>query len=95
MSSENSEYNQSSNELKERVPFRFHRVQKKRKPCAFCADKNFKITLKESLRLRKYISERAKILPRRVTGMCAEHQRHVALLVKRARNLALLPYTGN
>jgi len=96
MSSENNEYsNQNSDEQKERVPFHFRRVQRKKKPCAFCADKNFKINLKEPLRLRKYISERAKILPRRVTGTCAEHQRYVALMIKRARNLALLPYIGN
>ena len=94
MSYENNERsNQAVNDQKERSPFR--RILKKRKPCAFCIDRHLKIDLKESMRLRRYISERGKILPRRITGMCAEHQRHVALAIKRARNLALLPYTGN
>jgi small subunit ribosomal protein S18 len=65
--------------------------QKRRKQCAFCVDRAKKIDYKESLRLRRYISERAKILPRRATGMCAKHQRVLALAIKRARILALLP----
>ncbi len=65
--------------------------QRRRKQCAFCVDKAKKIDYKESLRLRRYISERAKILPRRATGMCAKHQRVLALAIKRARILALLP----
>lgn len=65
--------------------------QRKRKQCPFCVDKAKKINYKEAMRLRRYISERAKILPRRATGMCAAHQRVLALAIKRARILALLP----
>jgi len=67
---------------------------KKRKPCPYCVDKSNKIDYKEIMRLRKYISERAKILPRRMTGMCARHQRFLNVAIKRARFLALLPCTG-
>ena len=66
---------------------------RKRKVCQFCADKALKIDYKDVARLKKYISERGKILPRRVTGTCARHQRMVTTAIKRARNLALLPYT--
>lgn len=65
--------------------------QKRRKQCPFCVDKTTKIDYKEAMRLKRYISERAKILPRRATGMCAAHQRVLALAIKRARFLALLP----
>lgn len=65
----------------------------KRKVCSFCVDKIDHIDYKDSARLRRYLSERGKILPRRVTGTCAKHQRMVTTAIKRARNLALLPYT--
>ena len=61
----------------------------------FCADKIAEIDYKDTARLRKCISERAKILPRRVTGTCAKHQRQVAVAVKRARQAALLPYVSD
>ncbi|MBN2239328.1 MAG: 30S ribosomal protein S18 [Dehalococcoidales bacterium] len=64
----------------------------KRKVCVFCADKNTKINYKDPDKLRNYISDRAKIVPRRRTGTCAKHQRSLAVAVKRARHLALLPY---
>lgn len=64
----------------------------KRKVCAFCADKNAVIDYKDINRLRRYISERGKILPRRMTGTCAKHQRELAIAIKRARVVALLPY---
>ncbi len=66
----------------------------KKKVCAFCADKNLVIDYKDSDKLKKYVSEKGKILPRRVTGLCAKHQREITLAVKRARHIALLPYTA-
>ena len=66
----------------------------KKKVCSFCTDKNATcIDYKDYNRLRRFISERAKILPRRITGTCAEHQRQLTTAIKRARYLALLPYT--
>ena len=67
----------------------------RKKVCTFCTDKNLAIDYKEPLKLRRYISERAKILPRRVTGTCARHQRALTTAIKRARYLALLPYTND
>ncbi len=64
----------------------------KPKVCAFCAEK-IEIDYKDVSRLRKYISDRGKIEPRRRSGVCAKHQRRLALAIKRARFLALLPYT--
>ena len=68
---------------------------RRKKVCQFCADKIAEIDYKDTARLRKCISERAKILPRRVTGTCAKHQRQVAVAVKRARQAALLPYVSD
>lgn len=66
----------------------------RKKVCAFCVDRSDNpIDYKDVAKLRKYISERGKILPRRVTGNCSYHQRHVTIAIKRARQLALLPYT--
>lgn len=87
--SESSE--QESTPVKPDKPFIRKPQQRRRKQCAFCVDRAKKIDYKEALRLRRYISERAKILPRRATGMCAKHQRVLALAIKRARILALLP----
>ena len=67
----------------------------RKKVCAFCVDRVEKIDYKDVPRLRRYISERAKIVPRRVTGTCARHQRELTIAIKRARNLALLPYTSD
>ncbi len=65
----------------------------RKKVCQFCADKTAVIDYKDVETLKKYISERGKILPRRITGNCAEHQRELTTAIKRARHLALLPYT--
>jgi small subunit ribosomal protein S18 len=65
---------------------------RRNKVCPFCADKNIKIDYKDADLLGKYISERGKILPKRVTGVCAIHQRELATEIKRARIVALLPY---
>lgn len=67
----------------------------RRKVCAFCVDKIQEIDYKDIPRLRKYLSERAKIVPRRVTGTCARHQRQLTIAIKRARHLALLPYVSD
>ena len=67
----------------------------RRKVCAFCVDKVETIDYKDIARLRRYISERAKILPRRVTGTCAHHQRELTTAIKRARHLALLPFSSD
>ena len=70
------------------------RGRRKKKVCNFCTDKIDFIDYKDTARMRKfYISERGKILPRRVTGNCAKHQRTLTQAVKRARHVALLPYT--
>ncbi|HET6262128.1 MAG TPA: 30S ribosomal protein S18 [Chloroflexia bacterium] len=66
----------------------------RRKVCAFCVDKVDSIDYKDVPRLRRYLSERAKIEPRRKTGTCARHQRALSVALKRARHMALLPYVG-
>ncbi len=65
----------------------------KKKICSFCVDKVAKIDYKDIPKLRRYTTERGKILPRRISGNCAKHQRQLTLAVKRARNIALLPFT--
>jgi small subunit ribosomal protein S18 len=70
----------------------YYRDRRRRKVCAFCADKTPGIDYKEVSRLRRYLSERAKIEPRRKTGTCAAHQRELSVALKRARLVALLPY---
>ena len=67
----------------------------RKKVCGFCVDKVENIDYKDIARLRRYMSERGKILPRRVTGTCARHQRELTGAIKRARHLALLPYTAD
>ena len=67
----------------------------RKKVCAFCVDKVDMIDYKDISRLRRFVSERAKILPRRVTGTCARHQRELTVAIKRARYLALMPYTSD
>ena len=70
----------------------FYRDRRRRKVCSFCADKTVQIDYKEVNRLRRFLSERAKIEPRRKTGTCAQHQRELSAALKRARHVALLPY---
>lgn len=72
--------------------FKAHK-QNKRKVCAFCQDKK-PIDYKDANRLKKYIAEGGKILPSRQTGTCARHQRELTVAIKRARNMALLPFVG-
>jgi len=66
----------------------------KRKVCNFCADKIADVNYKDVTRLRKFISERGKILPRRISGNCAKHQRLLTVAVKRARVIAFLPFVA-
>ena len=66
----------------------------KRKVCSFCVDKIEHIDYKDAPRLRRYLSERGKILPRRTTGTCAMHQRQLTVAIKRARHIALLPFVN-
>ena len=73
-------------------PFR-NNMKRKKKVCIVCQDKIDHIDYKDVARLRKCTSERAKILPRRITGTCAYHQRQLTVAIKRARQIALLPYT--
>ncbi|MBP2640427.1 MAG: rpsR [Firmicutes bacterium] len=66
----------------------------KKKVCSFCVDKVEAIDYKDVPKLRRYVTERGKILPRRISGNCAKHQRQLTLAIKRARNIALLPFTA-
>lgn len=68
------------------------RTRRKKRVCAFCAEKVNTVDYKDVAKLRKFISERGKILPRRITGNCAKHQRVLTTAIKRARHVALLPY---
>ncbi|MDO4459202.1 MAG: 30S ribosomal protein S18 [Clostridia bacterium] len=74
-------------------PSRPQQRKPRRKVCAFCVDKADFIDYKDVAKIRRYISERGKILPRRVTGTCAAHQRQLTVAIKRARVLALLPFS--
>lgn len=68
------------------------KMRKRRKVCQFCVDKATYIDYKDTAKLRRYMSDRSKILPRRTTGVCAPHQRQLTEAIKRARQIALLPY---
>ena len=78
----------------ERTEKPMHRKPRK-KVCHFCVDKVEVIDYKDIARLRKFVSERAKILPRRATGTCAAHQRELTTAIKRARQVALIPYVND
>ena len=71
------------------------RPRKRKKVCSFCVDKVEHIDFKDTAKLKRYLSERGKILPRRTTGTCAAHQRQLTVAIKRARHIALLPYTAD
>ena len=73
---------------------RKRRVYHRRKVCRFCADSKIEIDYKDAKTLRYFITERGKIIPRRITGTCATHQRSLTLAIKRARVIALLPFVG-
>ncbi len=74
----------------------FKHTKNKKKVCAFCDDKNLKfIDYKDVNRLRKYVTEKGKIISSRQTGTCSRHQRELTTAIKRARNIALLPFSGD
>jgi small subunit ribosomal protein S18 len=77
----------SDTETKRRRPTR------RKKPCSFCIEKATHIDFKDVSKLRRFVTERGKIMPRRMTGNCAQHQRQLSMAVKRARIVALLPYS--
>ena len=84
-----NEVKKSGNETSmKRIPMR-----RRKKVCVFCGDKNGVIDYKDTNKLKRYVSERGKILPRRITGNCAKHQRALTVAVKRARHVALMPYS--
>ncbi len=70
------------------------RFYQRRKVCKFCADSSLEINYKDAKALRSFITERGKIIPRRITGTCAKHQRILAKAIKQARTVALLPFVG-
>ena len=72
---------------------KFRKMRKK--VCPLCADKDLVLDYKNAEQLRKFVNDKGKILPRRATGACAKHQRDITLAVKRARHIAVLPYTQN
>ncbi len=83
----NKEQNDKDASMKRKV------IRRRKKVCVFCTDKaNNVIDYKDANKLKRYISERGKILPRRITGTCAAHQRTLTVAIKRARHIALLPY---
>ena len=86
-------YNKNDKEDRNDSPMKRKMVRRRKKVCIFCVDKNSTIEYKDVNKLRKYVSERGKILPRRITGTCAKHQRALTVAIKRARHIALMPYT--
>ena len=78
---------------KDGAPMKRRPMHRRKKVCVFCGEKNGTIDYKDTNKLKRYVSERGKILPRRITGNCAKHQRALTVAIKRARHLALTPYT--
>jgi small subunit ribosomal protein S18 len=70
------------------------KVYRRKKVCKFCVDQNMAIDYKDPKTLKHFITERGKIIPRRITGTCAKHQRELSTAIKRARHIALMPYVG-
>lgn len=82
----------SSSPVKKRAPGKYRKPR--RKVCAFCVEKATSVDYKAVLKIRRFITERGKMVPRRSSGNCAAHQRLLAMAIKRARHLALLPYVA-
>ena len=76
------------------APRRRTNVRRRKKVCVFCGENAQKIDYKDAATLKKYVSERGKILPRRITGSCAKHQRELTTAIKRARQIALISYVN-
>ena len=87
---QNKKFNRNNNNDEDYNP-RFRKVRKK--VCALCANKDLVLDYKNADQLKKFINEKGKILPRRATGACAKHQRDITQAIKRARHIAVLPYT--
>ena len=85
-------YNNNNVEMDDKTK-KFKRAPKK-KICAFCLEKTEEIDYKDIAKLKRFITEKGKIIPRRVTGTSAKYQRELAVAIKRARQMALLPYVG-
>lgn len=84
----------SNNRPRKKTVGRKKRVFHRRKVCRFCADTTIEIDYKETRTLRYFVTERGKIIPRRITGCCAKHQRALTRAIKQARTIALMPYVG-
>ena len=85
----------SRNNRRDNRQRRKRRVYHRRKVCRFCADTSLEINYKDAKSLRYFITERGKIIPRRLSGCCAKHQRTLTHEIKRARTIAFLPYVGS
>ena len=88
---QNNKKYRNNNNIDDDFNPKFRKVRKK--VCALCSDKNLVLDYKNPEQLKKFINDKGKILPRRATGACAKHQRDITLAVKRARHIAILPYT--
>ena len=87
-------YNKNDRNDRADSPMKRRGGRRRKKVCVFCVDKNNTgIDFKDVNKLKRYVSERGKILPRRITGNCAKHQRALTVAIKRARHIALMPYT--
>ena len=80
--------------VKREMKMKRRRLFPRRKVCRFCADSALQINYKDVKTLRYFVTERGKIIPRRISGNCAKHQRHIMVAIKRARHLALIPITS-
>lgn len=80
--------------IEEKTAPKKYKKMGKKKVCSFCVDHIDEIDYKDVAKLKRYITEKGKILPRRQTGTCAEHQRALTVAIKRAREMALIPYVG-
>ncbi|MBF0099839.1 MAG: 30S ribosomal protein S18 [Desulfobacterales bacterium] len=85
----NNQQNKNANDKKKKK-----RIYHRRKVCRFCADSSIVINYKDTKSLRFFITERGKVIPRRITGTCSKHQRVLTTAIKRARTIALLPFVG-
>ncbi len=87
-------FNKTEKGDKSEAPMRKRVIRRRKKVCAFCANKENKgVDYKDTATLKKFVSESGKILPRRITGTCAKHQRALQVAIKRARHVALMPYS--
>ena len=91
MADKKQKRNNRNNNVDDDFNPRFRKIRKK--VCPLCADKNLVLDYKNADQLKKFINDKGKILPRRATGACAKHQREITRAVKRARHIAILPYT--